>query len=165
MCCLRFIVFLQLFVCALCLRNDENVCFTEERLVLTSIGLVWGQIQGIHSESMCVAVHFHGRHMPWNTIILNTFLCIEKLMNRFLYETFSRYVEVERVKTTQPVQVRSYNWCLSYPPRCTNYRTEIKEVFKLQVGIAHSKGLHNIFFFARACGYSAMYMILKHVIM
>lgn len=136
MCCLRHIVLLQLFVCALCLRNDENVCSSEERLVLTSIGLgpnSW------HSFSLYVWLLIF---MDATYAMKNIFV-YQKLMNRFLYEIFSRYVEVERVKTTQPVQVRSYNWCLSYPPRCTNYRTEIKEVFKLQVGIAHSKGLHN----------------------
>lgn len=43
------------------------------------------------------------------------------------------YTELEQLKTTHPVRVRSYNWCFSIPPRCSNYRTEIKEVTKFQV--------------------------------
>ncbi|KAJ6647481.1 Lariat debranching enzyme B [Pseudolycoriella hygida] len=43
-----------------------------------------------------------------------------------------KYIELQEEKTTQPVRIRSYNWCLSFPPRCSNYRTEIHEVIKLQ---------------------------------
>lgn len=54
-------------------------------------------------------------------------------LNFFLISFFPRYTELEEEKTTQPVRIRSYNWCLSLPPRCSNYRTEMRDVTKLQV--------------------------------
>lgn len=43
------------------------------------------------------------------------------------------HVELEQQRVQHPVRVRSYNWCLSLPPRCSNYRTEMREVTRLQV--------------------------------
>lgn len=53
------------------------------------------------------------------------------------------YTELEQLKTTHPVRVRSYNWCFSIPPRCSNYRTEQREVTKLQVSVCGQCAVHH----------------------
>ncbi|XP_068150842.1 LOW QUALITY PROTEIN: uncharacterized protein NimA [Drosophila tropicalis] len=42
------------------------------------------------------------------------------------------YVEVVQVPEMQPVRVRSSSWCLEIPPRCATYKTEMREVMKVQ---------------------------------
>lgn len=45
------------------------------------------------------------------------------------------YVEQIKIPTVQSVKVRSSEWCLEFPPRCSNYKTEMREVIKYQVGL------------------------------
>uniref|UniRef100_A0AAG5DVY1 EMI domain-containing protein n=1 Tax=Anopheles atroparvus TaxID=41427 RepID=A0AAG5DVY1_ANOAO len=45
---------------------------------------------------------------------------------------YESYTETETVPRNQTVQVLTRQWCLEIPPRCTSYRTEIKEVFVKQ---------------------------------
>ncbi|KAM7351786.1 nimrod A isoform 2-T2 [Cochliomyia hominivorax] len=42
------------------------------------------------------------------------------------------YVEEIRTPSMQPVKIRTSTWCLEFPPRCSNYKTEIREVVKVQ---------------------------------
>ncbi|KNC21181.1 hypothetical protein FF38_00044 [Lucilia cuprina] len=44
------------------------------------------------------------------------------------------YVEETRTPSLQPVKIRTATWCLEFPPRCSNYKTEMREVVKVQVG-------------------------------
>lgn len=44
------------------------------------------------------------------------------------------YVEEIRTPSMQPVKIRTSTWCLEFPPRCSNYKTEMREVVKVQVG-------------------------------
>ncbi|XP_053663400.1 laminin subunit beta-1-like [Anopheles marshallii] len=45
---------------------------------------------------------------------------------------YESYAETETIPRNQTVQVLTRQWCLEIPPRCTSYRTEIKEVFVKQ---------------------------------
>ncbi|XP_058056753.1 uncharacterized protein LOC131208121 [Anopheles bellator] len=45
---------------------------------------------------------------------------------------YESYTETETIPRNQTVQVLTRQWCLEIPPRCTSYRTEIKEVFVKQ---------------------------------
>lgn len=45
------------------------------------------------------------------------------------------YVEQIKIPTIQSVKVRSSEWCLEFPPRCSNYKTELREVIKYQVSV------------------------------
>ncbi|XP_058122439.1 uncharacterized protein LOC131293312 [Anopheles ziemanni] len=47
----------------------------------------------------------------------------------YRYESFT---ETETIPRNQTVQVLTRQWCLEIPPRCTSYRTEVKEVFVKQ---------------------------------
>ncbi|XP_070065296.1 uncharacterized protein NimA isoform X2 [Drosophila virilis] len=42
------------------------------------------------------------------------------------------YVEVVQVPELQPVRVRTSTWCLEIPPRCSSYKTEMREMMKVQ---------------------------------
>ncbi|XP_030377147.1 uncharacterized protein LOC115626037 [Scaptodrosophila lebanonensis] len=42
------------------------------------------------------------------------------------------YVEHVPVPEMQPVRVRTSSWCLEIPPRCATYKTEMREVMKVQ---------------------------------
>ncbi|KAL5281712.1 NimA family protein [Megaselia abdita] len=42
------------------------------------------------------------------------------------------YLEQIQIPTIQSVKVRSSEWCLEFPPRCSNYKTELREVIKYQ---------------------------------
>ncbi|KAL7740378.1 hypothetical protein ACLKA6_013176 [Drosophila palustris] len=42
------------------------------------------------------------------------------------------YVEVLQVPEVQPVRVRQSSWCLDIPPRCSSYKTEMREVMRVQ---------------------------------
>lgn len=43
------------------------------------------------------------------------------------------YEELLQVPEVQPVRVRTSTWCLEIPPRCPSYKTEMREVMKVQV--------------------------------
>lgn len=45
------------------------------------------------------------------------------------------YVEVVQVPEVQPVRVRTSSWCLEIPPRCSSYKTEMREVMRVQVSV------------------------------
>lgn len=51
------------------------------------------------------------------------------------YETRYSFTELEQHRSTEPVRIREYVWCLGFPPRCSKYRTETKEIVKYQVSI------------------------------
>ncbi|PSN41390.1 hypothetical protein C0J52_20336 [Blattella germanica] len=40
-----------------------------------------------------------------------------------------------RVIVKEPIQVKSYTWCLKVPPRCTKYKIEMRDKFKIQIAI------------------------------
>ncbi|XP_067620173.1 uncharacterized protein NimA [Eurosta solidaginis] len=42
------------------------------------------------------------------------------------------YVEHLKVPSMQPVRIRSSEWCLEFPPRCSNYKTEMREVVQIK---------------------------------
>uniref|UniRef100_A0A1B0FH76 EMI domain-containing protein n=1 Tax=Glossina morsitans morsitans TaxID=37546 RepID=A0A1B0FH76_GLOMM len=42
------------------------------------------------------------------------------------------YVEEIRTPSMEPVRIRSSAWCLEFPPRCSNYKTEMREVIKTE---------------------------------
>ncbi|XP_054743213.1 uncharacterized protein LOC129247877 [Anastrepha obliqua] len=42
------------------------------------------------------------------------------------------YVEQLKLPSMQPVRVRSSQWCLEFPPRCSNYKTEMREVVQIK---------------------------------
>jgi hypothetical protein len=46
---------------------------------------------------------------------------------------FPRYTVTLRVVVKEPVQVRTYTWCLKVPPRCTKYKVEMRDRVKIQV--------------------------------
>lgn len=48
------------------------------------------------------------------------------------------YVEEMRTPSMQPVKIRTATWCLEFPPRCSNYKTEMREVVKVQVGLKNA---------------------------
>ena len=57
------------------------------------------------------------------------------------------YVEEVHTPTMQPVKIRTATWCLEFPPRCSNYKTEMREVLKVQVGVkAKNKKKKNMAF-------------------
>ncbi|KAH8410150.1 hypothetical protein KR009_007025 [Drosophila setifemur] len=43
-----------------------------------------------------------------------------------------QYVEQIQVPEMQPVRVRSSSWCMEIPPRCATYKTEMREVMRVQ---------------------------------
>lgn len=52
------------------------------------------------------------------------------------------YVEQLKVPTMQPVRIRSSQWCMEIPPRCSNYKTEMREVVQIKVSLKRKrKGL------------------------
>ncbi|XP_062120992.1 uncharacterized protein LOC133835120 isoform X1 [Drosophila sulfurigaster albostrigata] len=42
------------------------------------------------------------------------------------------YEEVIQVPEVQPVRVRTSSWCLDIPPRCSSFKTEMREVMRMQ---------------------------------
>ncbi|ALC39615.1 nimA, partial [Drosophila busckii] len=42
------------------------------------------------------------------------------------------YVEHLEIPEIQPVRVRTTSWCLEIPPRCASYKTEMREVMRVQ---------------------------------
>ncbi|KAH8378416.1 hypothetical protein KR093_011253, partial [Drosophila rubida] len=42
------------------------------------------------------------------------------------------YEEVIQVPELQPVRVRTSSWCLDIPPRCSSFKTEMREVMRVQ---------------------------------
>jgi hypothetical protein len=49
------------------------------------------------------------------------------------HSTLPRYNVTLRVVVKEPVQVKTYTWCLKIPPRCTKYKVEMRDRLKLQV--------------------------------
>ncbi|EDW51705.1 GM15396 [Drosophila sechellia] len=43
------------------------------------------------------------------------------------------YVEHVQVPEMQPVRVRTSSWCMEIPPRCATFKTEMREVMRVQV--------------------------------
>lgn len=43
------------------------------------------------------------------------------------------YVEQIQIPEMQPVRVRTSSWCMEIPPRCATYKTEMREVMRVQV--------------------------------
>lgn len=50
------------------------------------------------------------------------------------------YVEQLKVPTMQPVRIRSSQWCMEIPPRCSNYKTEMREVVQIKVSSTMKPG-------------------------
>ncbi|EDV31977.1 uncharacterized protein Dana_GF14272 [Drosophila ananassae] len=42
------------------------------------------------------------------------------------------YVEQIQIPEMQPVRVRTSSWCMEIPPRCATYKTEMREVMRVQ---------------------------------
>jgi hypothetical protein len=47
-----------------------------------------------------------------------------------------------RVVVKEPMQVKTYTWCVKVPPRCTKYKTEMRDKFKIQVRNSTQHCLH-----------------------
>lgn len=45
------------------------------------------------------------------------------------------YVEKSNLPAMEPVRIRSMVWCLEFPPRCSQYRTEVRQVMKSKVSV------------------------------
>lgn len=80
--------------------------------------------------------------MDWITfvtviIVGNSVACAAVAVNSTDHVCFREetVTELIRVPVQQEVKVRSSSWCLEIPPRCSNYKTEMREVIKLQVGL------------------------------
>lgn len=52
------------------------------------------------------------------------------------------YVEHVQVPEMQPVRVRTSSWCMEIPPRCATYKTEMREVMRVQVSCTASGALN-----------------------
>ncbi|XP_037911528.1 uncharacterized protein LOC119651809 isoform X2 [Hermetia illucens] len=77
--------------------------------------------------------------MDWITfvtviIVGNSVACAAVAVNSTDHVCFREetVTELIRVPVQQEVKVRSSSWCLEIPPRCSNYKTEMREVIKLQ---------------------------------
>ncbi|XP_047100335.1 nascent polypeptide-associated complex subunit alpha, muscle-specific form-like [Schistocerca piceifrons] len=44
-----------------------------------------------------------------------------------------RYNVTMKVRSKEPVTLRTYQWCMKVPPRCSKYHTELREVDRTQV--------------------------------
>ena len=44
-----------------------------------------------------------------------------------------RYNVTMRVVVKEPMQVKTYTWCLKVPPRCTKFKVEMRDKLKIQV--------------------------------
>lgn len=51
-------------------------------------------------------------------------------------ETYTVTVNISEQK---PYKHRANSWCLSFPPRCSTYRTLFKTIYKQQVKLAYQK--------------------------
>jgi len=49
------------------------------------------------------------------------------------HSTLPRYNVTLRVVVKEPVQVKTYTWCMKIPPRCTRYKVEMRDRLKNQV--------------------------------
>jgi hypothetical protein len=58
------------------------------------------------------------------------------------HSTLPRYNVTLRVVVKEPVQVRTYTWCLNMPPRCTKYKVEMRDRLKMQVSSWQSRQNH-----------------------
>ena len=54
------------------------------------------------------------------------------------------YVEELRTPSMEPVRIRSSTWCLEFPPRCSSYRTEMREMVTIEVGLSKITKVHYI---------------------
>ena len=43
------------------------------------------------------------------------------------------YIEQLHIPSIQPVRIRSSTWCMEFPPRCSSYKTEMRQIMKTQV--------------------------------
>ena len=53
-----------------------------------------------------------------------------------------RYNVTMRVVVKEPVQVKTYTWCLKMPPRCTKYKVEMRDRLKIQVSSCQDRQNH-----------------------
>jgi hypothetical protein len=53
-----------------------------------------------------------------------------------------RYNVTIRVVVKEPMQVKTYTWCLKVPPRCTKFKVEMRDRFKIQVSILQDRHIH-----------------------
>jgi hypothetical protein len=65
-------------------------------------------------------------------VLLNHLLC-RQMLQADCALSFPRYSVTLRVVVKEPVQVRTYTWCLQVPPRCTKYKVEMRDRIKIQV--------------------------------
>uniref|UniRef100_A0A1I8QAS7 EMI domain-containing protein n=1 Tax=Stomoxys calcitrans TaxID=35570 RepID=A0A1I8QAS7_STOCA len=64
--------------------------------------------------------------------VQSSILASASLEDKHICTREEEYVEQIRSPSMQPVKIRTSTWCLEFPPRCSNYQTEMREIVKVQ---------------------------------
>lgn len=58
---------------------------------------------------------------------------VRTLAEKHICTREENYIEKIHSPAMEPVRIRSMVWCLEFPPRCSQYRTEVRQVMKTKV--------------------------------
>ncbi|CAK1546008.1 unnamed protein product [Leptosia nina] len=66
------------------------------------------------------------------SVLMVTLLEVASLSGPNVCMVHQKYNVTKRVKYRAPMSVRTYEWCLSMPPRCSRWKTEMRDLTRLE---------------------------------
>lgn len=126
---LKILIFFNTILTSLSKANDGLKINTD----LTA-GIISDSVNSANSNSNQNFVDSMNNLTPNNSDSSLVILSNNSLEDNHICTREEEYVEEMRTPSMQPVKIRTATWCLEFPPRCSNYKTEMREVVKVQVG-------------------------------
>lgn len=111
------------------MKLPQIVCNSQQQLLLPFLLLLL-QVGGTCGQNNSLRVNTNLKEVNATALALPSIQGVGNICTRE-----EPYVELLQVPEVQPVRVRTSSWCLDIPPRCSSYKTEMREVMRTQVSV------------------------------
>ncbi|XP_073823616.1 nimrod A isoform X2 [Musca autumnalis] len=131
--CLKILLITNLLVTCIVAKANDNGLKINTDLTAGIIGDVSADnTKQILGDSINPSSSNHSQHVVVTNQHVSPTGVPSSLEDKHICTREEEYVEQIRSPSMQPVKIRTATWCLEFPPRCSNYQTEMREIVKVQ---------------------------------
>lgn len=112
------------------MKLPQIACNSQQQLLLPFLLLLLLQLGCTRGQNNSLRVNTNLKEVNATALALPSIQGVGNICTRE-----EPYVELLQVPEVQPVRVRTSSWCLDIPPRCSSYKTEMREVMRTQVSV------------------------------
>lgn len=112
------------------MKLPQVACNRQQQLLLAFLLLLLLQLGCTRGQNNSLRVNTNLKEVNATALALPSIQGVGNICTRE-----EPYVELLQVPEVQPVRVRTSSWCLDIPPRCSSYKTEMREVMRTQVSV------------------------------